>query len=88
MNSIVDYYFPSEFLTDEKCKNIVDSDSNVIECNINSIDISKLNAITFIFDKISIRLHPSDLFLQFNKKLYFAVAYYKYSLQIINLNQR
>ena len=27
--------------------------------------------------KISIRLHPSDLFLQFNKKLYFAVAYYK-----------
>ena len=54
MNSIVDYYFPSEFLTDEKCKNIVDSDSNVIECNINSIDISKLNAITFIFDKISI----------------------------------
>ena len=39
MNSIVDYYFPSEFLTDEKCKNIVDSDSNVIECNINSIDI-------------------------------------------------
>ena len=29
MNSIVDYYFPSEFLTDEKCKNIIDSDSNV-----------------------------------------------------------
>ena len=53
MNSIVDYYFPSEFLTDEKCKNIVDSDSNVIECNINSIDISKLNAITFIVHDIA-----------------------------------
>ena len=53
MNSIVDYHYPSEFLTDEKCKNIVDSDSNVIECNINSIDISKLNAITFIVHDIA-----------------------------------
>lgn len=77
MTSIVDYYFPNEFFSEEKCQNIVDSDSNVIECMINSIDISKMNSITFIFNKISIRLHPSDLFLQFNKKLYFAVAYYK-----------
>ena len=78
--SFITEHYLRDAIEKNKCKTVNEEDKVFIQCK-NSYDYLRdntLSDITFIFDKISIRLNKKDLFREIKGELYFLVAYDSY----------